>query len=334
MTPQELARLLGLGPNELKLTDTQALSYDHAARGYAAEPLESIASRLDREGDVVDVLPAAGGVVQHLQWALGTYFVAPSSEREHVEVVIGAYLKLTDGELLVSARQGPAVVRITAPGSLSKAYLLEHGRAELWLTGNPADSHESVMLAVPELSSFTGGVAGAADLEAEFEQLRTSGVLLDRLAAPGLLLRFWVPSDREARRQQLVALAVENSPLAIAVRSWYSSLGAATRDGASNIAVAEISGLKANLAELATTETESVTRELAARVALGRDRLESVRRVLLGNGEGSALTIAIRSLDDLAATHLTQLADVGVAADGLRRVLASEPDAWWGVISD
>lgn len=333
MTPEELARLLGLGPGEPRLADKQTLARDDTARGYAAESLQRIAERLDREGDVVDVLPAAGVVVQHLQWALGTYFVAPGSARERLEVVSGAFLDLGNGELLVSGRDAPAVVRISAPGSPSRAYVLEHGGAELWSIGSPSNSQSSLVLAVPELDSFTDGVAGSPDIEAEFELLRVSGVSVDRLAAPGLLLRFWVPSDRNVRRQQLLALALEDSPLLVAVRRWYSSLDVVTRSGASDLALAEANGLKATFAELAGMGADSPTRELAARVALRRDRLESVRRVLLAGDYDSALTAAIRSLDDLAATHLTQLADAGLADGRLRRALASEPDAWWAVIS-
>jgi len=333
MTPQQLARLLGLGSLEPALADQQALPRDDTARGYAVESLERIAERLDGEGDVVDVLPAAAGVVQHLQWALGTYFVARGNPRERLEVVSGGFLELADGEFLVSGRDGPAVVRISAPGMPSKAYVLQHGSAELWSIGNPLDSRGSLVLAVPELSSFTGGVAGAPDIEAEFEQLRASEVAVDRVAAPGLLLRFWVPSDREVRRQQVLALAFDDAPLLVAVRGWYSALDATTRGAASDFALAEASELSATLAELATTEQDGAMRELATRAALGRDRLESARRVLVAGGDGRALTAAVRSLDDLAATHLTQLADAGIADKRLRRVLASEPDAWWGVVS-
>ena len=333
MTPQELARLLGVGARELILADEQMLPRDGTARGYAVESLEQIAERLDRQGDVVDVLPAAGGVIQHLQWALGTYFVARSSESEHLEVISGKYFELGDGELLVSGREGPAVVRVSAPGIPSKAYVLKHGGAELWSIGNAGDSRMPLAVSVPELSSFTGGVAGSSDIEGEFERLRVSGVSLDRLAAPGLLLRFWVPRDREIRRQQLFALALEDSPLLVAVQGWYSSFDAATRSAAAELALGETSALKASFAELAATEEDSATHQLAGQLALERDRLESVRRVLASGGDGSALTAAVRSLDDLAATHLTQLADAGVADKRLRRVLASEPDAWWGVIS-
>jgi hypothetical protein len=328
MTPQELAQLLGLSPDELNLADKQALPRDDTARGYAAESLKHIAERLDAEGDVVDVLPA-GGVVQHLQWALGTYFVAPGNDRERLEVVSGAFLELGDGEMLVSGREGPAVLRISAPGVPSRAYVLQHGGAELWSIGN----RTALALAVPALSSFTRGIAGSPEIEAEFQQLRVSDVALERFAAAGLLLRFWVPSDREVRRQQLLALALEDSPLLVAVRGWYSTLDAATRAAAPDVALAEVGELSATLAELAATEEDTRMRELASRVALGRDRLESIRRLLIAGGDGSVLATAIRSLDDLAATHLTQLADAGVADERLRRVLASEPDAWWGVIS-
>lgn len=332
MTPEQLAQLLGRDVTELVRAGEQQLPRDGTARGYAAEPLERVAQRLDQEGDVVDVLPAHGGVVQHLQWALGTYFAAPANDREHLEVVSGRSLELGDGELLVSGREGPAVVRVLTAGAPTRVYVLEHGRAELWSIAPEASEAEPLETTVPELEAWTGGVAGPEELEAEFRELRGSASVLDRLAAPGLLLRFWVPRERSARQQLLATLALGDAPLLVAVRSWYLALPEAARHAACRLALTEVEAVRQQLAELAASDGAQ-EHDLATAAALRRDRLESMRRVLQSAGEGDSLAVALRGLDDRAAVHLTQLADAGVADDRLRRVLEAEPDAWWGVIS-
>lgn len=333
MNAEELARQLGLGANELQLSDRQTLSRDVSARGDVAESLDHVVERLEREGDVVDVLPAAGTVIQHLQWALGTYFVSPGTESERIEVVAGRFRELGAGELLVSGREGPAVVRVRLAGKAGRVYVLGHGSAELWAIATSTVASPAPLPATPRLASMTGGLSGSSDIEAEFTQLSESAVALDRLAAVGLMLRFWVPVDREIRRQRLLALAQEDSPLLIATRQWYSAFEEPARSAARADAVRESRLIGASFAQLEAVEDEGVARVNATELALRRDRLESVRRVFQAVGDVDELREALRALDSAAAIHLTRLASAGIVEERLRRVLASEPDAWWAIIS-
>lgn len=334
MKPDELERLLRLAPGERLLRGPeQSLPRDERARGYAAEKLEDIAARLESEGDVQDVLEDQGCTIQHLQWALGAYVVTPANDAQRLEIVSGAYLELGDGDLLVSGRDRPVVLRTLSPGEPDKIYVLEHGRAEAWSVARLGPASERVDLHVPGLGDLTGGVTGDPVLEAEFEQLRTAVDALDRLAAPGLLLRFWVPSDRDTRKRWVHALALGESPLVGTVKSWYSSLPGETQRAASNAAQAEVQRLRETLLRLGSGTEANELKPLATQVALGRDRLESVRRLMAAVGQGEGLTQTVHILDDLAATHLTRLSDAGVSDERLRRVFVSEPEAWWGAIT-
>jgi hypothetical protein len=333
MRPEELEHLLGLAPGESLLRGPeQSLPRDERARGYAAERLEDIASRLESEGDVQDVLEGQCCIVQHLQWALGAYFVSPANEAQRLDVVSGVSLELGDGDLLLGGRDRPVVLRVLAPGESDKVYVLEHGRAELWSVAR-SEPPTDLQLHVPGLGDLTEGVAGDPSIEAEFEQLRTSGDALDRLAATGLLLRFWIPGDRDARNRWLHALAMGESPLLIAAKRWYSSLSNETRLAASEVAEAELGRLRDTLLRLGSATAAGESKPLATRLALGRDRLESVRRLMATAGSGEALTRAVHAFDDLAATHLTQLSDADVSDERLRRVFVSEPEAWWGAVA-
>jgi hypothetical protein len=334
MKPDELERLLRLAPGERLLPGReQSLPSDERARGYAAEKLEDIAARLESEGDVQDVLEDQGCTIQHLQWSPGAYFATPANDAQRLEVVTGAYLGLGDGDLLLSGRDRSVVVRVLSPGEPDKVYVLEHGRAEVWSVARSDRAPEPVDLRVPGLFDLTGGVAGDPSLEAEFEQLRSSTDALDRLAAPGLLLRFWVPGDRDTRKRWVHALALGDSPLLVSVKRWYLSLPGEARRVASDTAQAEVQRLRETLLRLGSGTEANELKLLASQLALDRDRLESVRRLMAAVGQGEGLTQAVHALDDLAATHLTQLSDAGVSDERLRRVFVSEPEAWWGAIT-
>lgn len=263
----------------------------------------------------------------------GSYFVTPANDAQRLEVVSGAYLELGDGDLLLSGRDRPVVLLVLAPDEPDKVYVLEHGRAELWSVARSEPAADLAELQVPGLGDLTGGVAGDRSLEAEFEQLRTSADALDRLAATGLLLRFWVPGDRDARSRWVHALAIGESPLRVATKRWYSSLPGETRRAASEVAEAELRRLRDTLLRLGSGTGADESKPLATRLALGRDRLESVRRLMATAGGGEALTQAVHAFDDLAVTHLTQLSEAGVSDARLRRVFVSEPEAWWGAIA-
>jgi hypothetical protein len=171
-------------------------------------------------------------------------------------------------------------------------------------------------------------------VEADFRALRSSESSLDRLSAPGLLLRFWVPRDRQARQRLLAGAGTNESPLLTAIRRWHESLSAGVRHAATNAAAAEADDVRELLSDLAARTEAYGLSEAATRMALRRDRLESIRRVLAAVGNAEPLTHAIGSIDELATRHLTLLAEAGVSDARLRRALTSEPDAWWALIGD
>jgi hypothetical protein len=334
MKPKELERLLRLAPGESLLGGAeQSLPTDERARGYAAERLEDIAARLESEGDVRDVLEGQGCIVQHLQWALGAYFVAPANDAQRLEVVSGAYLELGGGDMLLNGRERPAVLRVAAPGERERIYVLEYGRAEVWSVARSSSLLALVQLQIPELGELTGGSKGDTSLEAEFEHLRKSTAAVERLAAPGLLLRFWVPTDRQTRARRVTALAVTESPLLVAVKRWYASLPETTRLAAQDTARAELQRLEDLLLHFAAADDVAQKKGLGTRLALERDRLESIRRLIVAAGDAAALTPSVMAFDDRVATQLTALAEFGVADERLRRVFVAEPEAWWGAIA-
>ena len=183
---------------------------------------------------------------------------------------------------------------------------------------------------IPSLSVFTGGVAGSPDVEAEFETLRVSEDEFDRFSAPGLLHRFWVPTDHEVRAKMLEEFASQDSPMWTAIRGWFFGLGEDTHRRMLSLASAEVLKIKGFITQKAVTDEALARATLTLNAALARDRLESVRRVLAGKGYD--LTQELRWLDANIGAHLAQLGETRLADKRLLRVPISDPYAWWAVI--
>lgn len=143
---------------------------------------------------------------------------------------------------------------------------------------------------------------------------------VERAAAAGLLARLWSPPLDAPR----------TVPPREAVRAWAHDLPPGALDQLERTASRRADALAQAL------EGHDPVDEAAARsIALRRDDLQSVRRVLRLAGRGTHLSDALAEVDRVAAAQTSRLTDAlpplddDPLAERWIAVAGQEPDAWW-----
>jgi hypothetical protein len=262
------------------------------------------------------------GALRVLRWRLDPAVAEVAAPR--LELVEGDASRTPAGSLLVDSRAGAARLRFGRDGRALELRI-DGGHVALFALETPAST-----LPAFEPRVATGGEPPTGWLADHLAALEGTGAPLDRVAAAGALLRFWspaAPADDPATGPPQVVRGV---------RAWARSLEAAAWAELEAAAVDRARRLADWLARFTDRRAEGTA---SAREALDaareRDALESVAVAMRLAGRGAALRDALATLDARARERLTALTDglAPVEDERLERVAWSEPEAWWGALT-
>ncbi|HEU5075438.1 MAG TPA: hypothetical protein VFU02_14705 [Polyangiaceae bacterium] len=241
------------------------------------------------------------------------------AENDSCRMLEGASREFASGSWWIDARAAGAraLIELSSGGELVLLMHAEQIRV-LALTRQ---------LTCPPLAELCAGMELAPWLSEWFEQCARSPVRLDRLVAPGYVLRHARP---RVMHLPFADLASQVRARKNRVRAWVGSLQASVRgelvDQALLLSEHLLNGLLEldQADELSGAELDGVVEHLC----LERERLAAVCAVLETDAE--LLRRALVGADREAEQHFAQIAGAAVDHELLRAVGELEPDAWWG----
>jgi hypothetical protein len=324
--PEELLIELGVAGRPTRVIATSALEAEkvgHGLAGGAVSALE-LSDHFVRTGIPPGSLPfdvtrhqfepavlRVEGLVGRVQMTAGN--VAHRADDVLLDLRAGK-----SAGVLVDTAEGQMLIH-AGPGGVTVSVVGDEGTFGAWEAWQSLPDTLSVV--APSLAELTGGHFCEPWLQARYQALSSVQHPVAQLAAPGVVVRLWMP--RPAER----ASAPDPSSV---VAKWVRALPLRELEATERLAVERAGVLRQELDGL--PDDGELSSQDVIRLAYERDVLECMVTVLWLAGRGRELGSEANATDDAAVTSLSNLPiSEELEADPLLRAVSiSEPDAWWG----
>jgi hypothetical protein len=232
-----------------------------------------------------------------------------------------------DGRCLVLLETGTVAVLLSVEGSHIDAQLVVAPAARQAFTPSP----DAAPLPALDVDSVLGGVSTEPWLRAQAEALAAMQGH-PRVAAAGMLGRFWRPPRATPRDVLAEVAAMEAGPLGRA-DAWLKALSPAQRDGVESDAIQAALGLDVALGTVEAQLDDPEGPRLGLEWLLHRDDLESTARQLERLGMGVGLRETLHRLDQAAAARHSMWAGVLLPEHPREEVWARDSSSpWWTLL--